>query len=84
MRTMFHVKHLAAKWDSFSFGEPGSIMVSNDYPPTPPSFQMMIGVFGAGAPVVGQRLFIPMVQIMFYTIWCGTPSLLSQSARGRQ
>jgi len=65
MRTMFHMKHLAPKWDSFSFGEPGSIMVSNDYPPSSKSFQMMIGVFGAGAPVVEQRLFAAMVQIMF-------------------
>jgi len=40
-------------------------MVSNDYSPTPPSFQMMIGVFGALAPVVDQRLFAAMVQIMF-------------------
>tara|TARA_R110002167_G_scaffold355811_1_gene570299 strand:- start:233 stop:355 length:123 start_codon:yes stop_codon:yes gene_type:complete len=38
-------------------------MASNDYTPTPSSFQMMIGVFGARAPVVGQRLFAAMVQI---------------------
>jgi len=40
-------------------------MVSNDYSPTPSSFQMMIGVFGARAPVVVLLLFAAMVQIMF-------------------
>jgi|TARA_R110001599_G_scaffold199896_1_gene396622 hypothetical protein len=49
-------------------------MASNDYAPTPSSFQMMTGVFGAGAPVVEQRLFAAMVQIKFWTIWteCGS------------
>jgi len=40
-------------------------MVSNDYAPTRPSFQMMVAFFGAGAPVVGQRRFAALVQIMF-------------------
>jgi len=65
MRTMFHMKHLAPKWDSFSFGEPGSIMVSNDYPPSSKSFQMMVAFFGAGAPVRKQRFFAPHLQIKF-------------------
>ena len=38
-------------------------MASNDYHPTPSFTKKMVDIFGAGAPVVGQRRFAAMVQI---------------------
>jgi hypothetical protein len=42
------------------------------------------GDFGAGAPVVCQRLISAMVQIYICAVWCKTPSLRRELARGRQ
>ncbi len=61
-----------------------SLITSNNDSPSPSSFQMMVAFFGAGAPVVGQRLFAAGVQIKLWTIWGNCGSLLRESARGRQ